>query len=158
MASTLADSSSFVEAAVEGLRQQTSAHSATWHLGQEQNWAADLHTGSLVLTFADGTVATAAIQVVGTYNTLDGTFLWGWDHPSVPEALRSHARLAKQWGESAKVSEFTERIVKCSEDDAWRFAAVANRLAHANGVYRGRAGTTLVFMTFGEVKLEKSGH
>ena len=51
---------------------------------------------------------------------------------------------------------FVTRKVSCSEDDAWGFAAVANRLANANGVYRGPSGTTLVFMTFGKVKLEKS--
>lgn len=155
MTSTVTDPSTFMDAALEGLRLQTSAHSATWHLGQEENWSADLDAGTIVFTFADGTTATANIQVVGTYNTQDGTFLWGWDHPSVPEELRAHAKLAREWGEANNVNDFTERMVECSEDDAWQFAAVANRLANANGVYRGPAGTALVFMTFGEVKLEK---
>jgi hypothetical protein len=97
MTFSVADPSNFIDAAVEGLRQQTSAHTLTWHLGQEQNWAVDLDAGIMVLTFANGTTATAAIQVVGTYNTLDGTFLWGWDHPSVPEQLRDHARLGKRY-------------------------------------------------------------
>ena len=157
MTPAIADPSDFIDAAVEGLRQQTTAHAATWRFGQEQDWAADLDVGTIVFTFADGTTATAAMQVVGTYNTLDGTFLWAWDHPSVPEALRAHARLAKAWGEENDVREFTERIVECSENDAWRFAAVVNRLANANGVYRGPAGTALVFMTFGEIKIEKRG-
>ena len=146
----------YIEAAREGLRAQTSAHGSTWHLGEEQDWSVDFDVGLIVFKFADGVRATAPIQVVGTYNQVDGTFLWGWDHPSVPEPLRKHARLAKQWGEANKVKSFVTRKVSCSEDDAWGFAAVANRLANANGVYRGPSGTTLVFMTFGKVKLEKS--
>lgn len=145
----------YIEAAREGLRLQTSAHSSAWHLGNEQQWSADLDAGIIVFQFADGLKATAPIQVVGTYNQVDGTFLWGWDHPSVPEPLRKHAAVARQWGEKNKVKNFISRKISCSENDAWGFAAVANRLSNANGVYRGPSGTTLVFMTLGEVKLEK---
>ncbi len=95
------------------------------------------------------------MQIVGTYNTEDGTFLWGWDHPSVQEPLREHAKLAKKFGEEHNLPDYTNRIVECSEDDAWKFTAVAARLGNANGAYRGPAGTALVYMTFGEIKLEK---
>jgi hypothetical protein len=144
----------FIEASRDGLAQQTSAHSATWHLGKEERWSADLDTGTIKFHFKNGTTASAPIQVVGTYNKLDGTFLWGWDHPSVPEELRKHAQLAKQWGEKNNVPNFKSRKVRCTEDEAWSFAAVANRLGNANGVYRGPDGNALVYMTFGELKLE----
>ena len=145
----------FVKQSVAGLRTQTSTHAATWHLGEEASWDADQKTGLLRFTFADGTIAEADLQIVGTYNTLDGTFLWGWDHPSVAEPLRKHAILAKEFGAKQGLAKFTERKVKCSEDEAWEFTAVAARLAKANGAYRGPAGTALVYMTFGEVKLSK---
>ena len=111
--------------------------------------------GTIAFHFADGTVANASIQVVGTYNTSDGTFLWAWNHPSVPENLRQHARLAQRWGEKNRMTNFTSGKAICSEDDAWGFAAVANRLGNGNGVYRGPNETTLVFMTFGEIQLLK---
>lgn len=149
------DASVFIKQSVEGLQTQTLTHAATWHLGEETNWAVDQDTGRIRLTFANDTVAQADIQIVGTYNTLDGTFLWGWDHPSVAEPLRKHASLAKEFGEKHKLSRFTERKVKCSEDDAWEFTAVAARLGKANGAYRARAGTALVFMTFGKIDLSK---
>ncbi len=98
-------------------------------------------------------LAEADVQIVGTYNTRDGTFMWGWDHPSVVAPLRNHASLAKEFGEEHRLSKYTERIVRCSEDDAWEFTALAARLGQANGAYRGRVGDTLVYMTFGEVKL-----
>ncbi len=135
------DPTVFVRQSVEGLRAQTAAHSATWRLGEETKWAADQDTGRIRFTFADGTIAEAELQIVGTYNTLDGTFLWGWDHPSVAEPLRKHARLAKEFGEKHGLTDYTARMVKCSEDEAWEFTAVAARLGKANGAYRGPAGT-----------------
>ena len=146
----------YLEAAREGLAMQTAAHSSTWHFGEEKTWAADLDTGVIVFSFTDGTTATAQIQVVGTYNTADGTFLWAWDHPSVPEALRKHAALARQWGEKHGLPAFISRKIECTEGDAWSYAAVTNRLANANGVYRGPAGTALFFITFGEVSIARA--
>jgi len=116
----------FIAAAREGLSLQTSTHAATWHLGQEINWAADLNAGTITFNLPEQVTAVAPIQVVGTYNTADGTFLWGWDHPSVSVPLRSHAQLAKDWGRANRLANFTSRLVACSEEEAWGFAAVAN--------------------------------
>ena len=71
------------------------------------------------------------------------------------EPLRKHASLAKEFGEKHGLANYKERKVKCSEDEAWEFTAVAARLAKANGAYRGPAGTALVYMTFGEIKLSR---
>lgn len=147
----------FVAAAREGLALQTAAHASKWRFGEEESWSADLEAGSIVFEFGDGATASASIQVVGTFDTLDGSFLWGWDHPSVPEPLRKHAELARRWGEKSGVATFTSRKMACCEDDAWGMAAVAARLANANGVYRGPAGSALVFVTFGEIKLAAAG-
>jgi hypothetical protein len=149
------DPTVFIQQSVEGLRTQTAVHAVTWHLGEEANWAADQDAGRIRFTFSDGTVAEGEFQIIGTYNTVDGTFLWGWDHPSVAEPLSKHASLAKEFGEKHGLANYTDRKVECSEDDAWEFAAVAARLANANGAYRGPAGTALVYMTFGAIKLRK---
>jgi hypothetical protein len=150
------DPALFIEQSIEGLRAQTSAHSATWHLGNESEWSADLDSGRISFLFADGTTATADVQIVGTFNTEEGAFLWGWDHPSVPEPLGQHARLAKDFGHRHGLPAYQERLVECTEDDAWEFTAVAARLGSANGAYRGPAGTTLVYFTFGEIRIERS--
>ncbi|HEY2840902.1 MAG TPA: hypothetical protein VGJ26_17225 [Pirellulales bacterium] len=118
----------FIQQRVEGLRTQTAAHAAAWRLGEETNWAADQDTSRIRFTFADGTIAEAELQIVGTYNTVDGTFLWGWDHPSVAEPLRKHAGLAREFGEKHRLSKYTDRKIECTEDEAWKFTAVAARL------------------------------
>ncbi|WP_368737969.1 DUF6882 domain-containing protein [Massilia sp. CCM 8734] len=149
-------SAQFVAQSRAGLEDQTAAHAATWGLGSSERWKADLEAGTITFSFNDGKTVIAPIQVIGTYNKLDGTFLWGWDHPSVPGPLRRHAELARQWGKKNHLPDYTSRMVKVSEDEAWNFAAVANRLGNANGVYRGPSGTTMVFMSFGEVKMQQA--
>jgi len=145
----------FIEGALEGLQMQTSAHTGTWKLGEESNWGVDMNEGTLTFHFEDGKVVRTGIQVVGTYNTADGTFLWGWEHPSVPESLAAHAKLAKEWGDKNNESLFATAQISCSEDDAWKLAAVTNRLAEANGVYRGNSNGTLVYMTMGTLEMSK---
>lgn len=103
-----------------------------------------------------GWTITAPLQVVGTFNTSDGTWLWGWDHPSVPEPLARHAEAARVFGARYGLGMFTERQVEASEEDGWTFTAVACHLAGAQGGYRGPSGATRVFMTYGEVTIVSS--
>lgn len=145
----------FIEASLEGLRIQTSAHMGTWKLGEEDNWGVDMTQGTLTFNFSDGKIVTTKIQIIGTYNTADNTFLWGWEHPSVREDMAEHAQLAKEWGDENNEPLFSEVKVVCSEDDAWKMASVANRLANANGVYRGNSNGTLVYMTMGSLNISK---
>jgi hypothetical protein len=119
---------------------------------EDYDWAVDLDVGTITFTSATKRV-TAPVQVIGTYNTRDGTFLWGWDHPSVPEALAADARLAREFGERQALPLFTTRMVECTEEDAWGFTAAALYLSGAQGAYRGPTGTTLVFMTFGQLTI-----
>jgi hypothetical protein len=121
--------------------------------GEEHyDWNVDLEARTIVFTSATKMVS-APVQVIGTYNTLDGTFLWGWDHPSFPEPSRADARLARQFGQLQNLPLFTTRMVGCTEEEAWRFTAVALYLSGAQGAYRGPSGTTMVFMTFGEMTI-----
>ncbi len=149
------DIDEFVQQSVEGLRSQTEAHSATWHLGEEEEWFVDQETGLVRFTFADGTVAEGPVQIVGTFNPEDSTFLWAWDHESVQAPLREHASLAREFGDEHQLPTFTNRKVVCSEEEAWQFTAVAARLAEATGAYRADAGGPCIYMTFGEVSLNK---
>nr|CAP47898.1 putative integron gene cassette protein [uncultured bacterium] len=149
------DVDKFITQSVTGLGSQTEAHSATWHLGEEEEWFVEQEAGLIRFTFADGTVAEGVVQIIGTFNPEDSTFLWAWDHSSVQEPLREHAKLAREFGVEHQLSGYTNRKVTCTEEDAWEFTAVAARLAEANGAYRGDAGGPWVYMTFGEINLSK---
>lgn len=116
------------------------------------DWRYDLDAGTISFTSATK-VVTAPVQVIGTYSRRDGTFLWGWDHPSVPAPLGADARLARRFGERHNLPLFTTRMVECTEEQAWGFTAVALYLSGAQGSYRAPAGTALVFMTFGNMTI-----
>jgi hypothetical protein len=139
--------------AAEEMRLKTEFALATWGLGQGGSWAADLESGMISFTNDKGWVIDAPVQVIGTLDTEDGTWLWGWDHPSVPEAVAVDAHLAHDFGEKYGLEAFTTRKIAASEEDAWTFTAVACHLAGAQGGYRGPAGSALVFMTYGTVTI-----
>ena len=141
-----------LERSMNELRLRTEAHVGTWGL-DEASWNADLEAGTIEFRNKGGMRITAPMQVVGTYNAEDATWLWGWDHPSVPEPIGAHARLARDFGARYRLEEYTTRKIECDEALGWEFAAVACHLAGAQGVYRGPSGPASVFMTFGTVTI-----
>ncbi|HWE95809.1 MAG TPA: hypothetical protein VG269_17725 [Tepidisphaeraceae bacterium] len=144
-----------IEKAVNGLSLATAAHDATWHLG-EAAWDLDQDVGTIVFTTPQGIRAQAPVQIIGTFNTEDGTWLWGWDHPSVVPALAENAKKMLAYGQQHGFTRLTTRKLQCSEQECWELTALAYLQCGANGAYRGPAGTARVFMTFGEIQLSKS--
>jgi hypothetical protein len=138
---------------MEELRHKTEAHAAAWGLGKTDRWDVDLDAGLIMFT-NDGQVASALVQVVGTYDQLDGAWLWSWANPSIPGPLTVDARRAYEFGIEHGLKSFTDRRVLCDEVNAWEFTATACHLANAQGAYRGPSGTTMVFMTFGDVSTQ----
>ncbi len=139
---------------MEELRLKTEAHAAGWGLGTTDRWGLNQEDGQLVFT-SKKLIATAPAQIIGTYSTETGTFLWAWDHPSVLAPLQEHARRVREYGEQHGITALTTRKLECEELEAWEFTALACHLCDAQGAYRGPAGPALVFMTFGEITLSQ---
>ena len=151
------DIETFISDSVTEVHSITGAHSGNWRLGEEQSWSVDLNNGHILFSFADGTQAVAPIQIVGTFNAKDDTFMWGWGHPSVLPQLQKNASLVKAFGRKNNASELTKKKIPCTEKRAWEYTALAMRLGEAKGVYRAEtANGTYVFMNFGEVQLAKN--
>ena len=144
-----------VEKAMIALQGMTAAHDATWHIG-EADWSVDQDEGTIVFTSPNGMQAVAPAQIIGTYNTQDGTWLWGWDHPSVAPPLAAHAKKVLAYGQKNNFDVLTTRKLTCPEEQCWELTALACMLNGAQGAYRGPAGTALVFLTFGKVTLSKA--
>src|SRR5262249_49897535 len=134
----------FIEASMEGLRLQTEAHQGTWGLGKSQRWDFSLDTGELVFSFPD-MVVRAPAQVIGTFDSEEGSWMWAWANPSIPEALARDSIRVQEYGEQRSIERLTTPSWPGDEMDGWRMAALANRLCESNGVYRGPAGPTLVY-------------
>jgi hypothetical protein len=145
-----------LERSIEELRLRTAAHAA-WGLGKFARWDVDQESGDLVFSNTDGTTAVAPVQIIGTFDSNDGTWLWAWDNPSIAGALRADALKVKDYGTSHGIDKLTTRKWSGTQDDAWAMTALATTLCGAEGAYRGPAGSTYIFMTFGEVKVSKRG-
>ena len=145
----------FIARSHEDAALKTGIMKDLYRIGGGGQWAVDLDLG--IITFTDDErIVTAPVQVIGTYNQKDGTWLWGWDHPSVPPATAVAAKALRDYGARYKLSQITTRKIACSEDEAWEFASMASYLTDAQGLYRGPSGTTLVYMVFGTVTLAKA--
>jgi hypothetical protein len=141
-----------LDQSMEELRLKTAAHDGMWHLG-EASWSVKQDEGTIVFTSPNGLTAICPVQIIGTYNTEDSTWLWGWDHPSVVPTLRAHSQQIYDYGKAHGITRLTTRKLSCTEAEAWELTALACKLCEGQGAYRGPAGATLIFMTFGEVSL-----
>ena len=151
------DIEAFIADSFKGLQLVTEEHRNRWQLGQEKAWAVDETSGKIRFSFADGTVASAPVQVVGTFNLSDKTFTCGWKHPNVVPNLQHHAARVRDFGLEYGSEELTTQHIPCTEKRAWQYTALAMLLAEANGAYCLQpTPDTFVFMTFGEVELKKS--
>lgn len=150
------DIEAFIQGSVEGLRLVTEAHKANWRFGQERSWSVNEEEGRIQFNFADGIVASAPAQVIGTFHSDDNTFTWGWEHPAVVPNLKHHAVRVKAFGEQYDSRELTTPTVPCTAKRAWEYTALAMLLAEANGAYRAQTGPdTFAFMTFGAVEFSR---
>lgn len=143
-----------IEGSMEGLRLQTEAHQGAWGFGQSQRWDFSFDTGELVFTFPN-MIVRAPAQVIGSFDSEEGSWMWAWANPSIPETLARDSIRAREYGEHHHVQRLTTPSWPGDEMDGWQMAAFANRLCESNGVYRGPAGTAFVFLTFGKIQLSQ---
>ncbi|HEX8301255.1 MAG TPA: hypothetical protein VF617_06390 [Sphingomonas sp.] len=73
---------------LEDMSAKTALHNETWRMDRAI-WAADLDLGFITFTNERKWIITAPVQVIGTFNSEDNSWLWGWDHPSIPAPLAS---------------------------------------------------------------------
>lgn len=145
----------FIEGSMEGLQILTGAHQRMWQFGEEEYWEFSQDTGELVFTFPDKIVRALA-QIIGTFDSEAGTWMWSWANPSISEYLTRDAVRVRDYGKQYRIPQFTSEKWPAEEIDCWHMAAVACRICGSNGAYRGPSGTTYVFFTFGEAKIKKS--
>ena len=145
-----------LDKSMEDLRAKTMGHQIGWGFGKADQWSLDLSQGDLLFTFSKGVVATCPAQIVGSLDTDGGSWLWAWANPSIPESLQRDSLRIRGYGQQRQIARLTSAEWPCTEEEAWRMAALACTLCEAQGVYRGPAGPTLVFISFGSVVLSPS--
>lgn len=145
-----------MEVSQNHLAALTLAHQGGWRFGEEAHWNFDQQEGLLRLSFDDGKVAEAPAQIIGTLDSQAKTWMWAWHNPSIRDSLKADVLRVKQYGEQHQIVRLTTPIWNASETDAWAMTALAVKLCEAQGAYRGSAGSTYAFFTFGEIKLSRA--
>ena len=122
-----------------------------WGLEDATHWDFNLEDGTITFALEDGRLAIAPMQIIGTRSRDDDTFLWGWDHPSVPEPLAKHATRLHAWAQANDLSEVSAQLEVLPEDKIWEYTLLAAYLSDAQGVYRPSGDDMpYIYLTFGK--------
>ncbi|QPH53171.1 DUF6882 domain-containing protein [Pontivivens ytuae] len=134
---------------------QQSAHSGAWRMDEARRFDVDPAAGRISWFFDDGTEASAPVQLVGTWNPQDETFLWGWDHPSAPPGT---AQAVKNYADANGIAGLQTSQIACDFDACWRIAGTASLIGDLQGLYRFEEspGGAWVYVGFADVTLKKS--
>lgn len=149
----VADFETLLRVSMEDLMVATQAHQQAWHFGKEEQWHVDYDRGELVLKLP-GRQVIASAQIIGTYDAESGVWQWAWANSSLPQNIIAHALSVKEYGEQQGIERLTSPEWSGAETDCWYMAALAFRLCGCGGAYRGPAGATFTFFTFGELTLD----
>ena len=109
---------------LEELGIKTAAHERLWQMS-EAEWSADLDAGTITFSSPKGLTATAPVQVIGTYDTNQGTWLWAWDNPSIAAEVAAHSVRPREYGRRQRLADLTTRKLQIDEERCWEFAALA---------------------------------
>jgi hypothetical protein len=139
---------------LEGLKLAQQAHEGAWRIN-ECVGQVDQARGTVAFTRSDGSLqAQAPVQIIGTYLTTEGSWLWSWDNPAIQPALQLHAQRVYDYGKEFGIADLITRKLHATEDQAWLWTALAFKLNGAQGAYRGPDGPGFVYVTFGAVTVQ----
>ena len=142
------------EKAMNDLRAKSSTHESLWGLGHSERWDLNQKDGLLIFTFSDKVVSCEA-QIIGTWHRPSQTWRWAWSNASIEKQLTTQSEKIKAYGAQRKIERLITEKWSGSEEDAWQMGALACVIGDAQGVYRGPAGETFVFIAFGQPKIQK---
>jgi hypothetical protein len=144
------DFESLLRSSMEELMTKTQSHQEGWGFGKEEEWLLDQDEGQLTFKFP-GRSTVAPVQIIGTYNTQNGSWLWAWANPLIADHLKTDALRLKEYGEQWGIPRLTSPEWSAQESDCWYMAALSCQLFGAQGAYRGPAADSHTLMVFGEV-------
>lgn len=136
----------------ESMIEQTAQAHMSWGLGSADRWDLDQRTGTISWTFPDK-VATAAAQIIGSYNPSAGSWLWAWANSSILPHMSRDSETVRDWGDEHGLAALVEPKVDVDDETAASLAALAVRITKATGFYRGTGGASYPIITFGTVTL-----
>ena len=140
----------------EMIDKTTRAHTQRWGLGTAKQWALDQDQGRIVWSF-ENHVASADVQILGSWNAQVTSFVWSWDNDSIQAPLCAHAEKVRAFGAEHGVAALTNSPLKLGEEQARDLVALAFQVAGCTGLYHPYDGRLATYITFGPVTIEEPG-
>src|SRR4051812_23632657 len=138
------------------ITRTTEQHTARWGLGTAQRWSLDQGQGRIVWGFEDH-VASAPVQVLGSWNAKVNSFVWSWDNASVAEPLCRTAVEVRTFGAEHGIGALTASPLELDEPRVRDLVALAFRVGQCTGLYHPFDGALATYLAFGAVTLEEAG-
>lgn len=108
-------------------------------LGDVSDYRLNLKKGRISFVFDGAPDVAADAQVVGTYSD-DGSWMWGWGHPDVPQPMQQAAWAVQQFGERQEIEDLLSRGGPIDATRLAEFQAICAYISDADGVFMGAHG------------------
>jgi hypothetical protein len=97
-------------------------------------------TGQLIFSDQSHTPRVLAnVQVVGSVNTTDRTWLWSWANPDVDPTLCKDIREVQLLGETRGIEQLSTPFWEGDAVDGWEVTSISTYVLQAEGAYRAAA-------------------
>ena len=140
----------------ERIDKTTRAHAERWGLGTAKRWALDQDDGRIVWSFEDR-VASADVQILGSWNAQVTSFVWSWDNDSIQAPLCATAEKVRAFGAEHGVAALNSSPLKLGEEQVRDLVALAFQVGGCTGLYHPYDGKLATYITFGPVTIEEPG-
>ena len=121
------------------LKTRMAGNDLAGRLEQVRDFRLNLKKGRVVFAFEDAPESGAEAQVIGTYSD-DGSWMWGWGHPDVPDGMQQAAWAVQQFGERQEIEELLSRGGPVDRVRLAQFQAICAYISDADGVFMGPHG------------------
>jgi hypothetical protein len=147
----------FLDQCLDEFTKQQKTYARKWGIDDCERWDVDQAKGTITFTNTKKghKKLVGKVQIIGSFNSDDDTWLWGWANKTVDDELKKDALKLKAYGEKNKLKKLTQEQWEGEINDAWKMTALAVKLLGAEGAYRGPAGKLYVFMVIRDLKVPK---
>jgi hypothetical protein len=123
---------------------------ARYHLESMPHAHLNEATGQLVFSDASNTPRVmAAVQVVGSVNTEDRTWIWSWANADIDPSLYKDILEVRMLGEARGIEQLSTPFWEGDAVDGWEMTSISAYVLQAAGAYRAATpqGFTYLVMT-----------
>ena len=142
----------FIDRCYEELEKKQFYLKAEFGIGYCEKSEIDWQRGILKFTDNSAVKLIAKVTPIGSYSTTNSTWMWGWEYPSIPAALKQKCEQLKELGKIARPEIFAASIFTAESETAWEIAAMACHHFKSMGCYRAVVRGVWVFATIDDVQ------